>query len=219
MLMPASMIGEHLSLMGIRPMEVVVLVSGDKLQDATLVAMALERVGHNRYLILDGGFGKWLAEERPTDTALPSVAASEFPVDRSADHFTVDYQAVLQHMEKRSAVIVDVRPAEYYTGAKSDEARAGHIPGALSRPYTEDVLASEKYKSFKPIDELRQAYSELIPSRDAMVIVHCRTGHQASQTFFVLKWLLGYRSVLWYDAGWTEWAARPELPVRRGATP
>ncbi|MGB2984306.1 MAG: rhodanese-like domain-containing protein [Phycisphaerae bacterium] len=219
MLMPASMIGEHLSLMGIHPADVVVLVSGDKLQDATIMAMALERVGHNRYLILDGGFGEWLAEERPTDTALPSVAASEFPVDRFADHFTVDYQTVLQHMERRSAVIIDVRPAEYYSGTKSDEARAGHIPGALSRPYTEDVLASDKYKTFKPIDELRQAYRELIPSHDATVIVHCRTGHQASQTFFVLKRLLGYRNVLWYDAGWTEWAARPELPVRTGATP
>jgi thiosulfate/3-mercaptopyruvate sulfurtransferase len=99
-------------------------------------------------------------------------------------------------------VIIDVRPAEYYSGTKSDEARAGHIPGALSRPYTEDVLASGTYKAFKPIDELRQAYGQLIPSRDATVIVHCRTGHQASQAFFVLKRLLGYQNVLWYDAGW-----------------
>jgi thiosulfate/3-mercaptopyruvate sulfurtransferase len=219
MLLPASVIGEHLSLVGILSTDVVVLVSGEKLQDATLVAIGLERVGHRRYLILNGGFGKWLAEGRPTDTALPSIAASQFPVDRFADRFTIDYQTVMQHMERRSAVILDVRPAEYYTGAKSEEARAGHIPGALSRPYTEDVLAAETYKAFKPIDELQRAYAQLLPSYDATVIVHCRTGHQASQTFFVLKRLLGYRNVLWYDAGWTEWAARPELPVRTGATP
>ena len=116
-------------------------------------------------------------------------------------------------------MIIDVRSAEYYTGAKSNEARAGHIPAALSRPYTEDVLATEKDKAFKPIEELQRIYGKLIPSRDATVIVHCRTGHQASQTFFVLRPLLGYRNVLWYDAGWTEWAARPELPVRMGASP
>jgi len=43
--------------------------------------------------------------------------------------------------------------------------------------------------------------------------VHCRNGHQASQTYFGLKHLLGYSNVRWYDAGWTEWAARRELPV------
>jgi 3-mercaptopyruvate sulfurtransferase SseA len=46
-----------------------------------------------------------------------------------------------------------------------------------------------------------------------VVIVHCRTGHQASETYFVLKRLLGYANVRWYDAGWTEWAARLELPI------
>ncbi|MCF8077577.1 MAG: hypothetical protein K9L23_20950 [Desulfotignum sp.] len=51
------------------------------------------------------------------------------------------------------------------------------------------------------------------------MIVHCRTGHQASQTFFVLKHLLGYEQILWYDAGWTQWAALPELPVKTGEAP
>lgn len=43
--------------------------------------------------------------------------------------------------------------------------------------------------------------------------------HQASQTFFVLKHVLGYPNVRWYDAGWTEWAARPDLPVVKGQRP
>jgi 3-mercaptopyruvate sulfurtransferase SseA len=113
-------------------------------------------------------------------------------------------------------IILDVRAEDYYAGKKSEEARAGHIPGAINRPFTEDVTKQDAVSRFKPSSELVAAYAGLIPSREAKVIVHCRTGHQASQTFFVLKNLLGYTNVLYYDAGWTEWAARPHLPVETG---
>jgi thiosulfate/3-mercaptopyruvate sulfurtransferase len=131
------------------------------------------------------------------------------------DHFTVDHATVLGFMKDKRTVIIDVRPSEFYQGKKSDEARAGHIPGALNRPFSEDLVKVEGATLFKPADELAAAYAALIPSKETRVIVHCRTGHQASQTFFVLKRLLGYRQVLWYDAGWTEWAARPELPIEK----
>ena len=61
--------------------------------------------------------------------------------------------------------------------------------------------------------ELAKAYAQIIPSKDSTVVIHCRTGHQASQTFLVLKRLLGYRTIFWYDAGWTQWAAKRELPI------
>jgi len=219
MLLPARIIAEHLSLMGIEPSNLVVLVSGDKVHDATLVGIALERVGHRLYAVLDGGWGKWVAEGLPTNAALPTVRPSSYPVDETADRFTVDYTTVLQRVQDRSAVIVDTRPFDYYTGAKSDEARAGHIPGAVNRPVAEDLTGTDKYKAFKPAEQLAEAYGRLIPSKDATVIVHCRTGHQASLTFFVLKHLLGYQNIMWYDAGWTEWAAGVELPVRTGGAP
>jgi len=163
---------------------------------------------------LNGEYAKWMQEGRPANALLPAVIESKYPVKQDADDFTVDFRTVAARLGKPGTVIIDVRPADFYTGKKSDEARAGHIPGAINRPFTEDVvISSHKAVSFKPTDALAIAYRRIIPSTNTEIIVHCRTGHQASQTYFVLKHLLGYPKVRWYDAGWTEWAARPELPV------
>jgi len=212
MLQPGEMLARHLSAMGIRPDDNIVIVYGDKTHDATLVGIALERLGHTSYKILNGGFSAWKSANKAVVSELPEITSSSYAVS-GTDNFSVDYRTVLEYVRSRKGLILDVRPADYYNGSKSDEARAGHIPGAINRPYTEDLVKVNEVPQFKPIEELANAYAKIVPSKDSTVVVHCRTGHQASQTFFVLKRLLGYGNVLWYDAGWSQWAARKELPV------
>ncbi|WP_243311757.1 rhodanese-like domain-containing protein [Fundidesulfovibrio agrisoli] len=213
MLLPAPMLAQHFAQMGIGARDLVAIVSGEAPIDATLVAMALERLGHKRYVILQGGMKAWNAAGLPKDTQLPAAAAIRPHAPDGPDGFTVTGREVQAAMAGGKTIILDVRPADYFSGAKSDEARPGHIPGAINRPFTEDQAKSGEATVIKPREELEKAYAAIIPSKDQAVIVHCRTGHQASQTWWVLTRLLGYTNVKYYDAGWTEWSARPEWPA------
>lgn len=214
MLLPAPMLSAQFSLLGLQPTDTVVLVSGEKAHDSTLAGMAFERVGHVNYAVMNGNYAKWAQEKRPASTALPIVTETKYPAGKNTDEFTVDFNGVKAALGKAGTVILDVRAPEFYSGKKSEEARAGHIPGAINRAFSEDVITgSGKSVTFKPTDVLAAEYARIIPSKETEIIVHCRTGHQASQTFFVLKHLLGYSNVRWYDGGWTEWSARSELPV------
>ncbi|NLS93736.1 MAG: YeeE/YedE family protein [Planctomycetaceae bacterium] len=209
-LMPAEALAVQFGLMGISAGDTVVVVAGDKVRDATLVGMALSRVGHRNWAILEGGFDAWTGEGRPADATLVAYPRVTYDFDTSADQFTVTADDVAAMLGKTDAVIVDTRPEDYFRGETSDEARPGHIPGAVNRPFSADLGDGGQ---LRPAEELAAEYAKLIPSKESRVVVHCRTGHQASQTYFVLKHLLGYKNVQWYDGSWTDWAARLDLPA------
>jgi thiosulfate/3-mercaptopyruvate sulfurtransferase len=91
--------------------------------------------------------------------------------------------------------------------------RGGHIPGAVSIPWSQAV--NEADSTFKSSEDLRALYEGKGITSNGEVIAYCRIGERSSLTWFVLKYLLGYPKVKNYDGSWTEWGNLVDAPIEK----
>ena len=215
-LQPADQLATHFGQLGITADDDVVIYAEEKLQDATMVALAFARVGHDKLAILEGGVLRWAADRLPLAKAAPKVSPAVYKIRAGADTFTITVDDLAQAVRAGGTKVLDVRPPEFFSGEKSTEKRAGHIPGSVNRFYGNDLTRGETGSFFRGGDALRAEFEGLGLKPDQDVVVSCRTGHTASESYFVLRYLLGYEKARWFNGSWTEWAARADLPLETG---
>ncbi len=174
--------------------------------------------GHESVQLMNGGRVKWLAENRPTTTDVPSHAPQTYTAkepDTSIRAMRDEVRASLG-----SAVLVDVRSPAEFSGEllapanlpQEGSQRGGHIPGAVNIGWAQAV---NEDATFKSADELNEIYGGRGVTPDKDVIAYCRIGERSSHSWFVLKALLGYPTIRNYDGSWTEWGSGVGLPIER----
>lgn len=185
--------------------------------DATFLAWLLAGFGHPRVYVLDGGYFKWQLEQRPVVQRYPRIPVTRFP-DRPFRPEAASLEEV-QGAIARGALLVDARPPDQYAGTAGAQMRHGHIPGAISHYWQDDLTQEGFGHVWKPAEELRRAYAAqgITPDRD--IIAYCNSATEASHVYFTLRYLLGYPRVRIYVGSWTEWAENEALPLATGAQP
>lgn len=116
--------------------------------------------------------------------------------------------------------LVDVRSPAEYTGQitappeypTEHVQRAGHIPGAKNIPWAQTLNENGTFKTAEELLKLYQTHG-ILPENE--VITYCRIGERSSNSWFVLKYLLGYPDVKNYDGSWTEWGNLIGNPIEK----
>ena len=205
------LLGEYLSIsnnMG------VIIYSEKSNPNATYLAWALDFVGHKRVGIVNGGWEKWVFEKLPTTQDYPSLSPKKF-FGKVIRETVAEKKWVWDQLSSRNVVIVDARPPKQYSGEEGEEIRRGHIPGARNI-FWEMTLEGEEIKTWKKKEDLEILFSESGVVRGKEIIVHCRTGREASHLYFTLKHVLGFPKVHLYWGSWVEWSADRNLPIKMG---
>jgi thiosulfate/3-mercaptopyruvate sulfurtransferase len=212
--------GALFSRLGIRFDAPVVIYSAGESHniDATFLAYLLAGFGHPQVYVLDGGYFKWLLEQRPVVQRYPRIPPSRFP-SRPFRPEAASLEDVQRAMRDPAAVLVDARPPEQYAGEAGAQMRRGHIPGAIDHYWQDDLTQAGFGHVWKGIDELKASYAAQGITPDKDIIAYCNSTTEASHVHFTLRNLLGYPRVRVYVGSWTEWAEREELPIAVGARP
>lgn len=176
--------------------------------------------GHKDVRIMDGGRKKWVAEGREMSKEKPAPKPASYKAS-TPDQSLRAYLPQVQEAMKNGVAMVDVRSVDEFTGKILSPPglpetcqRGGHIPGAKNIPW---ATACNEDGTFKSFDELQALYGSKGLTPDKEVIAYCRIGERSSHTWFVLKYLLGFKNVKNYDGSWTEWGNLVASPVERGA--
>ncbi len=170
-----------------------------------------EHVGIAKVQVLDGGFPAWTEANYATETDLSTYPEGHWPL-ASAIHPTVNRSHLLSR--EPHCMVLDARSAERYRGEEEPiDSVAGHIPGAISAPFSENLSNG----FFRSPEHLRSRFEALGVQQDSCVIHSCGSGVTACHNLLAMR-IAGYPTTTLYPGSWSDWSSAG-LPIATGPLP
>ena len=204
---------------GLTPGTQVVVYDRQGVNYAGRLWWMLKWAGHEAVAVLDGGLQAWQASGGATDCGSSEnlsdvgIYASNYPVvPAAAKLFTTEN--IARNIGNPGQTILDARATPRYLGEMEPiDPVAGHIPGALNRPF---ALNLDSTGFFKSPAVLRAEFETLLAGLDpATVVHHCGSGVSALPNLIAME-VAGLGRTGLYAGSWSEWCSDPKRPVAVG---
>lgn len=177
----------------------------------------LMRYFGQRSALLDGGLAAWIEAGMPLESGKTNVQPEQAQPLIMDPAMTETTEAVQRNLESGDFAVLDARAGERYSGKVENlDTCAGHIPGALNRPFGENLDSKGR---FKAPERLKSEFERLLGQGSKQSIVHsCGSGVTACHNLFAME-LAGLGTSRLYPGSWSEWIRDPDRPVGTGDEP
>jgi thiosulfate/3-mercaptopyruvate sulfurtransferase len=164
--------------------------------------------------LLDGGLAAWKAAGLPMKAGAAGVEAA--PVEHLVpdERMIVSADYILDGLDSAEMVVLDARAQERFSGKVENlDSEAGHIPGALNRPFGDNLDAEGRFLD----PEILKAQFEVALGGFAIdsVVHSCGSGITACHNLFAME-LAGLGTTRLYPGSWSEWIRDPARPLETG---
>lgn len=172
----------------------------------------LRWLGHREVYVLNGGWPAYVRASGPVTTAEPAHAPVIFTPE--VQH---DMVADAQDVQNRAGniLLIDSRAPDRYSGATEPiDRKAGHIPGAVNRPFTGALNPDGTYRD---ADGLRTHLN----TDNAPTIAYCGSGVSATPNLLARELAgmpLGPQNRL-YPGSWSDWISDDSREIATGEQP
>ncbi len=211
-------IADRLARWGIGPTsQVIVYDDGDGAIAARLWFL-LRMLGHDKVAVLDGGWACWTALGLPVSSS-PATTAALFRAQYDPSKLTFDSVRLFDADDVEAhlgtgGVLVDARAASRFRGDEEPLDRvAGHVPGAINRPYSENLINGR----FKTPMQLAEEFRALLGKNAATdVVMMCGSGVTACHNLLAME-RAGFKGAGLYTGSWSGWISDVSRSIATGA--
>ncbi|MCC7095709.1 MAG: sulfurtransferase [Thermomonas sp.] len=198
---------------GVTPTTQVIVYDGGDGAIASRLWFMLMVMGHEKVALLDGGWTRWTSLGLPVSTSMQQIPGASFISGSFDASRLVDADAVAAHLAL-GGLLIDARAPERFRGQEEPLDRiAGHVPGAINRPYAMN-LENGRFKSpVRLAAEYRELLGGLAPSE---VVVMCGSGVTACHNLLAME-RAGLKGAKLYAGSWSGWISDPTRPVVTGS--
>jgi len=196
----------------IREMQVVAYDDAGGALAAARLWWMLRWLGHRSAAILDGGWQAWQKAGLPGREGVEVRPAQVF-LAQERPELVVNAEQVESMRQDPDFKLLDARSAERFRGENETlHPVAGHIPGARSAQYADNLTADGRFRS---PDELRARFRALLEHTPIeRVVVSCGSGVTAAHNLLALE-IAGLGEARLYPGSWSEWITDPRRPVAK----